>query len=51
MMQTSYTRYLYVGVAALLSWWLVQLTELGGPQGIVVGPHSPDYFSKGYSKW
>ncbi len=51
MMQANYTRYLYVGVLALLSWWLVQLTGSGGVQGIVVGPHSPDYVSKGYSKW
>jgi len=51
MMQTNNVRYLYAAVVALLSWWLVQLTEFGTPQGIVVGPHSPDYFSKGYSKW
>lgn len=43
--------YLNVGTIALLSWLLVKLTgfEIAGPGAVV--PHSPDYFSIGYTKW
>ncbi len=43
--------YLTVGTIALLSWILVKLTgfEITGPGAVV--PHSPDYFSAGYTKW
>jgi lipopolysaccharide export system protein LptC len=43
--------YLYLGAFALGSWILVKLTgiELAGPG--IIPPHSPDYFSTGYTKW
>lgn len=43
--------YLYIAIIAAMSWWLVKLTgldEIGRP---IIPPHSPDYFSKGYTKW
>jgi len=43
--------YLYLLIIAVMSWWLVKLTgidELGRKE---VPAHSPDYFSKGYTKW
>jgi len=42
--------YLYTIIIAVMSWWLVKLTgldELRAP----APPHSPDYFSTGYTKW
>lgn len=43
--------YLYLGAFALCSWILVKFTgiELTGPG--IIPPHSPDYFSTGYTKW
>jgi lipopolysaccharide export system protein LptC len=43
--------YLYLAVIALMSWWLVNMT---GVEEIFHAPtpaHSPDYSSKGYTKW
>ncbi|WP_036248444.1 LPS export ABC transporter periplasmic protein LptC [Methylobacter sp. BBA5.1] len=42
--------YLYIAIIAVMSWWLVKLTgvdEVRAP----APDHSPDYFSKGYTKW
>jgi lipopolysaccharide export system protein LptC len=41
----------YLGVLALLSWGLVELTVTDEEGLMVVPPHSPDYFSIGYRKW
>ena len=43
--------YLYLAVTALMSWWLVKLTGLDEIYHGQVPAHSPDYFSKGYTKW
>lgn len=42
--------YLYLGVAALLSWLLVKLTGFELIEPGAVPPHSPDFFSTGYTK-
>ncbi|MGZ5057039.1 MAG: LPS export ABC transporter periplasmic protein LptC [Methylobacter sp.] len=34
-----------------MSWWLVKLTGSNEVWRVAVPPHSPDYFSKGYTKW
>lgn len=43
--------YLYLIIIAVMSWWLVKLTGSDELSRITVPPHSPDYFSKGYTKW
>lgn len=43
--------YLYLVIIAALSWSLVKLTGLDEINRVPVPPHSPDYFSKGYTKW
>ena len=44
--------YLYLTVIALISWWLVKLMGVDEIyHGQVPAAHSPDYFSKGYTKW
>lgn len=43
--------YLYLAIIAVISWWLVRLTGLDQIGRAVVPAHSPDYFSKGYTKW
>ncbi|MGZ8190489.1 MAG: LPS export ABC transporter periplasmic protein LptC [Methylococcaceae bacterium] len=43
--------YLCLAVIALLSWWLVKLTGVDEFDRVLAPAHSPDYFSKGYSKW
>lgn len=43
--------YLYLIVIAVMSWWLVKLTGVDEFGRIAVPAHSPDYFSKGYTKW
>jgi lipopolysaccharide export system protein LptC len=43
--------YLYLAIIALISWWLVKLTGLDEIYHGRVPAHSPDYFSKGYTKW
>ena len=43
--------YLYLVVMGFISWWLVRLTDLDGIYHAKVTAHSPDYFSKGYTKW
>jgi lipopolysaccharide export system protein LptC len=43
--------YLYLIVVALFSWWLVKLTGVDEIYHRQVPAHSPDYFSKGYTKW
>ena len=42
--------YLCLGVVALISWWLVKLTGVDELYHGQVPAHSPDYFSKGYTK-
>jgi lipopolysaccharide export system protein LptC len=43
--------YLYLAIIALISWWLVKLTGLDEIYHGQVPAHSPDYFSRGYTKW
>ncbi len=43
--------YLYLVILAAMSWGLVKMTGLDELGGISVPAHSPDYFSKGYTKW
>lgn len=43
--------YLFLFAIAIGSWWLVKLTGSDEPSRIAVPAHSPDYFSKGYTKW
>ncbi len=43
--------YLYLLIIAVISWWLVKLTGSDELGRITVPAHSPDYFSKGYTKW
>jgi lipopolysaccharide export system protein LptC len=43
--------YLYLTVIAAMSWWLVKLAGLDEIERAIIPPHSPDYFSKGYTKW
>jgi lipopolysaccharide export system protein LptC len=43
--------YLYLAIIALSSWWLVKLTGVDEIYHGQVPAHSPDYFSKGYTKW
>lgn len=42
--------YLYLVIIAAMSWGLVKMTGLDELGGISVPAHSPDYFSKGYTK-
>lgn len=44
-------KYLYLTLIAVLSWWLVRLAGLDEFNRIAVPAHSPDYFSKDYTKW
>jgi lipopolysaccharide export system protein LptC len=43
--------YLYLAVIAIMSWALVNLTGLDEFYHGQVPAHSPDYFSKDYTKW
>jgi len=43
--------YLYVIIIAAMSWWLVKLAGVDEIERASIPPHSPDYFSKGYTKW
>lgn len=43
--------YLYLAIIALMSWWLVKLTGVVELFHAPTPAHSPDYFSKGYTKW
>jgi len=43
--------YLYLAVIALMSWWLVELTGVDLVYHGQAPAHSPDYSSKGYTKW
>ena len=43
--------YLYLSIVALISWWLVKLTGVVEIYRGQTPAHSPDYFSKGYTKW
>ena len=43
--------YLYLAIIALISWWLVNLTDVDEAFHGQTPTHSPDYFSKGYTKW
>ena len=43
--------YLYLVVIALISWWLAELTGVVEIYHVQTPAHSPDYFSKGYTKW
>lgn len=43
--------YFYLLIIAAVSWSLVKLAGLEETNRVPVPPHSPDYFSKGYTKW
>jgi len=43
--------YLYLVIIAVMSWGLVKLTGIDQLERAIVPTHSPDYFSKGYTKW
>ena len=43
--------YLYLAVIALMSWWLVKMTGVEEIFHVPTPAHSPDYSSKGYTKW
>lgn len=44
--------YLYAAIPAILSWWLVQLTESEETPSLTPQKsHSAEYFSSGYVKW
>ena len=43
--------YLYLAGIALMSWWLVELTGVDLVYHGQAPAHSPDYSSKGYTKW
>jgi lipopolysaccharide export system protein LptC len=43
--------YLYLVVIALISWWLANLINVEEIYHVQTPAHSPDYFSKGYTKW
>lgn len=47
--QRNFQIFVYVGLAALLSWWLVQLNEQRDAE-IKIAENSPDFFSVGYYK-
>lgn len=51
MILSDYKPYLYIAGFALLSWWLARLTGLDDLNRAAMPVHSPDYFSKGYTKW
>ncbi len=42
--------YLILFVIAVMSWWLA-VTGVDESKRLAVSAHSPDYFSKGYTKW
>lgn len=46
----GHNHYLYLFIIALLSWWLVKMIGEDVLNRTAVTSHSPDYFSKGYSK-
>jgi len=43
--------YVYLIIIAAMSWWLLKLTGSDVLGRVTVPSHSPDYFSKGYTKW
>ncbi len=43
--------YVFLGLVALLSWWLVEYTGLIDTVKPKKDAKSPDFFSKGYQKW
>ncbi|MCX7094319.1 MAG: LPS export ABC transporter periplasmic protein LptC [Methylobacter sp.] len=43
--------YLYLVIIAALSWGLIKLTGIDESTRTAIPAHSPDYFSKGYTKW
>jgi lipopolysaccharide export system protein LptC len=43
--------YFYLIIITAMSWWLVKWTGSDEFNRIAVPAHSPDYFSKGYTKW
>ena len=47
----DYKLYLYLLIISLVSWWLVEITGLIEIMHGKVPAHSPDYFSKSYTKW
>ncbi|MFI3178041.1 MAG: LPS export ABC transporter periplasmic protein LptC [Methylococcaceae bacterium] len=47
----DYKLYLYLLIISLVSWWLVEITGLIEIMHGTVPAHSPDYFSKSYTKW
>lgn len=43
--------YLYLALLAAASWLLVELADIQDDPNRPLPPHSPDFFSHGYSKW
>ena len=46
----KYQSYIYVGIAALLSWWLQEIYQQRDTMELKVSENSPDFFSQGYFK-
>jgi lipopolysaccharide export system protein LptC len=51
MILKEYKFYLIAGGIAFFSWWLARITGLDDLYRTALPPHSPDYYSKGYTKW
>jgi len=43
--------YVYLAFIAFASWILVNLTDVDNNNNKLIPPHSPDFFSTGYTKW
>ena len=43
--------YLYIAIVTLLSWLMLRMTGMIDIHNIQAPAHSPDYSSKGYTKW
>ncbi|WP_411725679.1 LPS export ABC transporter periplasmic protein LptC [Methyloglobulus sp.] len=43
--------YVFLAILALLSWWLAEYSGLVETSKVTDSRTSPDYFSKGYTKW
>jgi lipopolysaccharide export system protein LptC len=43
--------YVFLSALALLSWWLLQYSGLIETKKTAASKKSPDYYSKGYTKW
>ena len=43
--------YIYIAIVTLLSWLMLRMTGMIDTHNIQAPAHSPDYSSKGYTKW